>query len=159
MIILGLDPGTARVGWGVISQTKDGLTFIACGVIETSKNLPPSTRLLEIYRKSKQLVSFYRPNLIVLEKLYFFKNLKTALPVSEARGVLLLLVAEKKIKLKEFTPLEVKTGICGYGRAEKKQVQAMVKYLLKLEAIPKSDDASDGLALAICASFQNVFPN
>ncbi|OIO45565.1 crossover junction endodeoxyribonuclease RuvC [bacterium (Candidatus Gribaldobacteria) CG23_combo_of_CG06-09_8_20_14_all_37_87_8] len=153
MIILGLDPGTAKVGWGIISGDKKRHSFIACGVIKTSKKTLSHNRLKEIYCQTKKLIAQYKPELIVIEKLFFFKNLKTALPVSEARGVLLLLVAEKKIKLKEFTPLQVKTGVCGYGRAEKKQVQRMVQILLKLKKIPQPDDASDALALAICASF------
>ncbi len=153
MIILGLDPGTAKVGWGIISKEGKALSFIACGVVETSKKSPSQKRLQEIYCQIKKIISRYSPEEISLEKLFFFKNLKTAIPVAEARGVLLLLVAEKKIKLKEFTPLQVKTGVCGYGRAEKQQVQRMVQILLKLKEIPMPDDAADALALAICASF------
>ncbi|MDP2951208.1 MAG: crossover junction endodeoxyribonuclease RuvC [bacterium] len=153
MIILGLDPGTAKVGWGIISGDKKRRSFIACGVIKTSKKTLSHNRLKEIYCQTKKLIAQHKPELIVIEKLFFFKNLKTALPVAEARGVLLLLVAEKKIKLKEFTPLQVKTGVCGYGRAEKTQIQRMVQILLKLKEVPMPDDAADALALAICASF------
>lgn len=153
MIILGIDPGTATTGWGCVKKTKSGLVSLGCGVIKTKKQTEASQRLKEIYQGVGLLIKKFQPEMIAIERLFFFKNLKTALPVSEARGVVLLLACQKNLILKQFTPLEVKMGICGYGRADKTQVQKMVKEILQLKKIPKPDDAADGLALAICASF------
>ena len=124
------------------------------GVIITSPKDTPSKRLEKIFKEISLLLKKIRPDLIVVEKLYFFKNLKTAMPVAEARGVILLAIQQRKMKVIELTPLEVKMGICGYGRAEKQQVQKMVKETLKLEKIPKPDDAADALALAICGALK-----
>jgi len=151
MIIIGIDPGTATTGFGVLKKTKE-LTCLDYGVIETSKKLKPEQRLKDLYNKLSKLQKQYSPDLMAVENLFFFKNLKTALPVSEARGVILLLAAKKKMQVVNITPLEMKMGICGYGRADKKQIQRMVKEMLKLEEAPKPDDAADALGIAICAS-------
>lgn len=155
MIIAGIDPGTATTGYGVIRKTKNKLKCLDYGVIETSPSLPPEQRLHGLHLELSKLLQQYKPNILAVEKLFFFKNLKTALPVSEAKGVILLTAAKKKIKVAQLTPLEVKMGICGYGRADKKQVQRMLKVILKLKEIPKPDDAADALAIAVCWAVKN----
>ncbi|MDD5433398.1 MAG: crossover junction endodeoxyribonuclease RuvC [Candidatus Pacebacteria bacterium] len=154
MIILGIDPGTATTGFGVIKKNDQDLTAIDFGIIATVPKDNASKRLEKIFKETSTLFKKVKPNLIVIERLYFFKNLKTALPVAEARGVILLATQKCKIKTIELTPLEVKMGICGYGRADKRQVQKMVKETLKMEKIPKPDDAADALALAICGALK-----
>ena len=124
-------------------------------MIETSPSWSPENRLKKIHLELSRLLNQYKPEIMVVERLYFFKNLKTALPVSEAKGVILLAAAKKKIKVQQLTPLEVKMGICGYGRADKKQVARMIKEILKLKEIPKPDDAADGLAIAVCCLAKN----
>jgi crossover junction endodeoxyribonuclease RuvC len=154
MIILGIDPGTATTGYGVIKKGKNqALSCLDYGLISTSPKLDPEQRLKKLYLELNQLISKYRPRLLAVEKIYFFKNLKTALPISEAKGVILLAAANKKIKIREFTPLQIKTALVGYGRAQKWQIQRMIQSILKLKEIPRPDDAADALALAICASF------
>lgn len=150
MIILGIDPGTATTGWGVVEKQGKNLECLAYGAIITKAGQQNSHRLQQIYKEVIGLIKKYEPDTLMVEKLFFFKNLKTAMPVAEARGVILLAAADKKITLKELTPLQVKMAICGYGRADKKQIQKMVQQTLKLEKMPKPDDAADGLALAIC---------
>lgn len=154
MIICGIDPGTATTGFGIVKKNGNDFMAIDFGVIKTSPKDSASKRLQKIFQKTLFLLKKYKPNLVVVEKLYFFKNLKTAMPVAEARGVILLAIQQNKTKIIELTPLEVKMGICGYGRAEKQQVQKMVQETLKLEKIPKPDDAADGLALAICGALK-----
>jgi crossover junction endodeoxyribonuclease RuvC len=153
MIILGIDPGTATTGFGVIKKNKQQIEYINHGVITTTPKEAAHQRLKKLYLELNKVIQKFKPDVLAVEKLFFFKNLKTALPVSEARGVILLTAAQKKIALVQFTPLEVKIGICGYGRAEKKQVQKMVKEILRLEKVPKPDDAADALAIAICCSY------
>lgn len=154
MIILGIDPGTATTGFGAIKKTKKRLELIECGTITTSPKQSAGERLTKLHKNISQLIKRLKPDILAVEKLYFFKNLKTALPVSQALGVILLTAAQRKIRVViELTPLQVKMGVCGYGRADKKQIQKMVKEILNLEKIPKPDDVSDGLAVAICASF------
>ncbi|MCD6232990.1 crossover junction endodeoxyribonuclease RuvC [bacterium] len=160
MTILGIDPGTATTGFGVIRKIKkrktksekNSLECLGYGVIKTNPSLKPEERLKKLHFEILKLLRKYKPKVMAIEKLYFFKNLKTAMPVSEARGVILLAAARKKIKIQQFTPLEVKMGICGYGRAEKQQIQKMIKDLLDLDKIPKPDDAADALAIAIYCS-------
>ena len=152
MIIAGIDPGTATTGFGIIKKTKQGLECLDYGVIITSKDNPQEIRLNKLYNQITKLLTKYQPAIIVVEKLFFFKNLKTAMPVSEARGVILLAIAKKKIKIVELTPLQIKMGVCNYGRADKKQVAQMVKNLLCLNKTPKPDDAADALAAAICGA-------
>ncbi|MDA1337609.1 MAG: crossover junction endodeoxyribonuclease RuvC [bacterium] len=151
MVILGIDPGTARTGYGVL-QTKPSLRWIDHGTIDTPKGMPAHERLLLLEQGLVHLFKKYKPELMCVERLYFFKNLKTALPVSEARGVVLLQAAKYKVALKELTPLQAKMAVTGYGKAEKKQVQYMVKEILGLKDIPQPDDAADALALAIAVS-------
>jgi len=151
MVILGIDPGTATTGFGVV-QTTPKLRWIAHGTIDTPKNKPAQERLLMLEQGLKRLFKKYRPELLCVERLYFFKNLKTALPVSEARGIVLLVTARNKLPLEELTPLQAKMAVTGYGKAQKKQVQHMVQYILGLSALPRPDDAADALALAIAVS-------
>lgn len=151
MVILGIDPGTATTGFGVV-QTTPKLCWVAHGTIETPKNKPSQERLLILEQGLKQLFKKYRPELLCVERLYFFKNIKTALPVSEARGIVLLLAAKNKVLLEELTPLQAKMAVTGYGRAQKKQVQLMVQQILGLKTLPRPDDAADALSLAIATS-------
>lgn len=153
MIILGIDPGTAITGFGLIETTKGELSLLNYGVITTSKNEKDEERLIRIHAELKDLLSEYKPDAVAIEKLFFFKNPKTVMPVSQARGVMLLTIAKENIPIFEFTPLQVKTATTGYGRATKNQVQEMVKNLLDLEKIPRPDDAADALAIAICYSY------
>ncbi|MCX6789565.1 MAG: crossover junction endodeoxyribonuclease RuvC [Candidatus Gribaldobacteria bacterium] len=153
MIILGIDPGTATMGWGALKKSKRELELIDYGVIVTSPKQATGERLLKLYKELSTLIKRLKPDVLVVEKLFFFKNLKTALPVSEARGVILLAIAEQKIKIIELTPLQIKMGVCGYGRADKQQVQKMIKEILGLEKIPKPDDAADAIAAALCGAY------
>ena len=157
MIIIGIDPGTTNMGFGVIkksnvSSRKDrGVECLGYGLIKTTSNLSQAEHLREISNGLNRLIKKYQPKYLAVEKIYFFKNAKTIISVSEARGVVLLTAARKKIELIELTPLQVKTCICGYGRATKQQIQKIVKYILGLNKTPEPDDAADALALAICA--------
>jgi crossover junction endodeoxyribonuclease RuvC len=152
MIILGIDPGLATTGYGVIKKTKKDISVIDWGVIETEKKIPLEQRLEAIHHDLIHLISKYKPEIIVVESIFFAKNVKTALSVSQARGVILLTAKLQKVKILELTPLQVKSQIAGYGSASKQQVQFMVKKLLKLNLLPKPDDAADALALAFCGS-------
>ena len=152
MRILGIDPGTAITGYGVIERKGRGGVHIAHGCITTHKDTPKEKRLLLLEQGMMALFKEYKPDVVAVESLYFFKNLKTALPVSEARGVILLTIAKHKLPLYEFTPPQVKMSVTGYGKAEKKQIQKMVQLHLKLESLPKPDDAADALAVALACS-------
>ncbi len=162
MLIIGIDPGTATTGYGVIEikskqgRKKEELKFIAYGTIQTAPHQPAELRLKKIYNEVTRLIKKYKPNVLSIEKIFFFKNFKTVIPVSEVRGIILLAAAKKRITIKEFTPLQVKMGISGYGRADKRQVQRMVKKILGLKKIPKPDDAADALAIAVCATRENL---
>lgn len=153
MIILGLDPGTATTGFGIIEATQDKLSCLHYGTITTEPNTKDENRLMIIYSELESLLQEYKPEAVAIEKIFFFKNPKTVMPVSQARGVMLLAAAKQNIPIFEFTPLQVKIAVTGYGRAQKKQVQEMVKNLLDLEKIPKPDDAADALAIAISYSY------
>ncbi len=155
MIILGIDPGTATTGFGIIKKDSGNFVMLDYGVIATSPKDTPAKRLQTLYQETNRLIKKFKPDLVVIEKLYFFKNLKTAMPVAQALGVILLASQQQKMKIIELTPLEIKMGICGYGRADKKQIQKMVKEILGLEKIPKPDDAADALAIAVCGALKN----
>lgn len=152
MIILGIDPGVARTGWGVISKDSGKLTMLGYGCVSTGSSLEASVRLLFIFREINRLIDEYKPDIAGLEKLFFNTNVMTAMGVGEARGVVMLALARVGIKIEEFTPLQIKQAVAGYGRAEKIQVQKMVMALLHLTKVPKPDDAADALAVAICAA-------
>lgn len=151
MIVLGIDPGTATTGWGVIKKTKQ-LKMIKYGCIKTSADLSTADRLNKIHKELSSLIKKYKPSIVAVEDIFFFKNLKTVIKVSQARGVILLTAAKAKIRITEYTPLQVKQAVACYGRADKAQVQKMVKTLLNLKEIPKPDDAADALAIAICCA-------
>ena len=155
-VILGLDPGLARVGYGVISVTGNSPSCLTFGCIETSSTHSLSQRLSELYKKLSSLIAQFSPHVASIEKLFFAKNTKTAFDVSHARGVLLLALAHAKIPIYECTPLQVKQAVVGYGRAEKQQIQKMVQLLLSLPTPPRSDDAADALAIALCASNNQI---
>lgn len=153
MRILGIDPGTAIVGWGIVDYDKNNLKLIDYGTILTSKDLEMSERLGIIYDSLNLIIEKYNPNLAAIEELFFNNNAKTIISVGQARGVILLSFSKYKIKFGEYTPLQVKNSISGYGRAYKLQVQNMVKLILKLKEIPKPDDAADAIAIAITHAY------
>lgn len=153
--ILGLDPGLADTGFGVILKNGHNLKFIAADSIRTAKNIDFGSRLQEIYQAVDKLIKKYQPDLVAVEQLFFARNVTTALNVGEARGVILLAAHQNKKPIIEFTPLQVKQAITSSGKADKRQVGLMVKAILGLKSVPKPDDASDALAIAICASFFN----
>lgn len=150
MRILGIDPGTATVGWGILEVNGGNMTAVAYGHIATSPTLPLSERIAEIARDLREISKQYSPEEASVEKIFFFKNQKTVIAVSQARGAILLTLETLGIRLSEYTPLQVKQSLTGYGRAEKKQMQIMIKSILKLSDIPKPDDVADALALALC---------
>ena len=150
MRVLGIDPGTATTGFGLVEEKNDQLVFVDHGVISTSPKQNSRERLQKIFLEAKQLIEGFKPDAIALERLFFGKNAKTAMAVGQARGVVLLCAAEAQVNVTEYTPLEVKIALTGYGRADKKQMQQMVKTLLGLASLPKPDDAADALAIAIC---------
>ncbi len=150
MLILGIDPGIATIGYGIISFEQQKYKYLKAGVIETSKDIPFSKRLDSAYRGMVSLIQEFNPDTIAIEELFFAKNTKTAMVVSQARGVLVLSCVHQDKPLFEYTPLQVKQGVTGYGRADKSQVTKMVTFLLSLETPPKPDDAADALAIAIC---------
>ena len=152
MLILGIDPGYAITGWAILEKTGAKLKAQDYGVIETKNGLPHATRLLVLHQELTKIIKKFKPELLVVEELFFFKNLKTAIKVDEARGVILAIAAENGLEILEITPLQIKQALVGYGRAEKKQIQQMVKVILGLKEIPRPDDAADALAVAItCA--------
>ncbi|MEA3398285.1 MAG: crossover junction endodeoxyribonuclease RuvC, partial [Patescibacteria group bacterium] len=152
----GIDPGIADTGWGVIVEDKAGnLACLDYGSIKTAAKTPLSDRLEILNKELDKIIKKYKPKLISVEELFFCKNVKTALIVGHARGVVLLTARQNKIELVEFTPLQIKQAVSTYGKADKMQVQKMVKLLLNLRELPKPDDAADALAAAICAANSN----
>ncbi len=150
MIILGFDPGIAIVGFGVIEVTGSRIRPVQYGAIQTKANLDTAIRLQQIYDSAIEIIESYQPVAVSIEKLFFNQNITSAMSVSEARGVLLLSAAKNSLPVFEYTPLQVKQALVGYGRAEKAQIQEMVKALLKLKERPRPDDVADALAIAIC---------
>jgi crossover junction endodeoxyribonuclease RuvC len=152
MIILGIDPGTATTGYGVIEEKSGKLMLIDYGVILTEPKMTLEQRLEKLYDELGDIIDEYNPDEIAIEQLFFGTNVKTAMAVGQARGVILLATQKAGVPMSEYTPNQVKNGICGYGAADKKQVQKMVTMLLKLDETPQPDDAADALAIAICHS-------
>ncbi|MFA4857703.1 MAG: crossover junction endodeoxyribonuclease RuvC [Candidatus Margulisiibacteriota bacterium] len=150
MLIIGIDPGTATTGWGVIEKTKNAVKYLGCGCIKTPAKLSDEKRLGIIFAELTKIVNKFKPHQMALEKLYFGSNTKTAMGVGQARGVILLGANETGLAVFEYNPLHVKMAVTGFGRADKRQVQQMVKTLLNLEKIPRPDDAADALAIAMC---------
>ena len=150
MVIFGIDPGYAIVGCGIVRYERNNFSLMGYGAITTDKDMPFNKRLEKIYDDVTELLQKFKPDAVSIERLYFNTNQKTAIDVAQARGVIVLAVEKAGIPLYEYTPLQVKQSIVGYGRAEKQQVQEMTKMFLHLDKIPKPDDAADALALAIC---------
>ena len=154
MIILGIDPGTASTGWGVIKKLNDdkksnSFRCLEYGVIRTLPSVKTPDRLKKLNNDLSKIIKKHQPEVLVIEYLYFFKNLKTIIPVSQASGVILLTAAKNNLPVFGFTPLQVKLAITGFGRAEKEEVQRKIKTLLKMKELPKPDDAADALAIAL----------
>ncbi len=150
MIILGIDPGYAIVGWGIIDYTANRFSVIAYGAVTTEAKTPFNERLEAVYDGICDIINKYKPEALAIEKLFYNTNAKTVIDVAQARGVINLAAQKSGLDIFEYTPLQVKQSVVGYGRAEKKQVQEMTRVILKLEKIPKPDDTADALAMAIC---------
>lgn len=150
MVILGIDPGYAIVGCGVIDYTANRFKTIDYRAVTTDAKMPFELRLKHIYDSVTQLIDTFRPDALAIEELFFTNNQKTAIAVGEARGVILLAAVNRGVPIYEYTPLQVKLGVVGYGKAVKKQVMEMTRVLLALEKVPKPDDVADALAIAIC---------
>ena len=149
-VVLGIDPGTATTGYGVVRDRVDGsLESIAYGTILTPAGMPAHQRLSILFHQLNELILLHRPDMVAVEKLFFQRNISTAIAVGQARGVVMLAIAEAGLKMGEYTPNEVKLAVAGYGSAGKRQVQEMVRVLLTLPEIPQPDDAADALAIAI----------
>lgn len=152
MRILGIDPGTGILGFGVIDVERGNITLVDAGVIKTPVHQADSDRLKTIFDELSEIIASTKPSIIAVEKLFFAKNVTTAMSVSQARGVVLLLGKQHDMELYEYTPMQIKQALTGYGKATKLQIQEMVRTILKLTAIPKPDDAADALACAITCS-------
>lgn len=150
MVILGIDPGFAIVGFGVIRAERGQQSMVQYGTITTKAGLPLPTRLLQISQDMEELLSTFRPDAMAVEELFFTNNITTGMGVAQARGVILLAAERHKIPIFEYTPSEVKLAVVGYGKAEKSQVMDMTKRLLKLKTVPRPDDAADAVAIALC---------
>ena len=150
MRILGIDPGYAIVGWGIVEPRGTSFAAVAYGAVTTPAGEDFSRRLLSIYRQMGNVLSRWQPEAAAMEKLFFNTNLTTAIPVAEARGVLLLALEQAGIPVAEYTPLQVKSALTGYGKAQKSQMMEMTRMLLRLKEVPKPDDTADALALALC---------
>jgi len=151
MIVIGLDPGSAITGYGIIEEdNQKNQEIIKYGVIQTQPSSLPEERLIQLYDQLSDILSLYHPQQAAVERLFFYKNVKTAIAVGQARGVALLALAKANISIYEYSPMEIKQAVTGLGNAEKFQVQIMVKALLGLNEIPKPDDAADAIAAAIC---------
>jgi crossover junction endodeoxyribonuclease RuvC len=150
MLVLGIDPGTATTGYGFVRDVDDGPVAVAYGVILTPAGAPMPLRLLTIFREIRQLIALHHPDTGAVEKLFFQRNVSTAMTVGQARGVALLALAEAGLSIGEYNPRDVKQAVAGYGAADKPQMQGMVRAILNLAEIPKPDDAADALAVAIC---------
>lgn len=154
MRVLGIDPGTGIVGFGVIDVRGQHKALVDAGVIRTAAHQPLDERLVEIFDEIATVIQQTKPDVMVIEKLYFARNVTTAISVSHARGVMMLAAKQAKLQIIEMTPLEIKQSITGYGQATKQQVQQMVQTMLSLKSLPKPDDCADALAAALC--FQPV---
>lgn len=152
-IIIGIDPGTARCGFGIIEEDGGKILMIDCGLIETPSGTPDAERLTVIYTRLNDLISEHNPKAIAVEQLFYGNNSRTAMSVGQARGVILLAAAINNILIAEYTPVQVKQAVSGYGAADKQQVKAMVKTILNLKELKGHDDVSDALAIAICHAF------
>jgi crossover junction endodeoxyribonuclease RuvC len=152
MRIIGIDPGTGILGFGVIDVTTKGPVLVDAGVIRTPVKEDDAVRLLTIYDELTDIITQTKPQMMSVEKLFFSRNVTTAMTVSQARGVVLLTAMQNQLEIHEYTPMQIKQAVTGYGKADKKQMQEMVRVLLKLKEIPRPDDAADALAAAITHS-------
>lgn len=150
MVILGIDPGYAIVGYGLLKYEGNRFTVLDYGAVTTAAGLPFGRRLEQIYDGISEIIAHFSPDAMSIEKIYFNTNVTTAIDVSQARGVIVLASQKNSLPIYEYTPLQVKQSVVGYGRAEKKQVQEMTRVILGLEKVPKPDDTADALAMAIC---------
>ena len=150
MIILGIDPGYAIVGFGVLRSEQNTQTLLACGAINTPAGLPLSKRLLQIANDLDELIQRFSPDVLAVERLYFGNNVTTGIGVAQARGVILMTAERHGVPIYEYDPSQVKSAVVGYGKAEKHQVMDMTKRLLNLKTVPKPDDAADAVAIALC---------
>jgi crossover junction endodeoxyribonuclease RuvC len=150
VLVLGIDPGTAITGYGLVREEDEGLSLVDFGVITTPPGQPLPQRLRSIYKGLAQVIGEHRPHSAAVEELFFSRNVRTALSVGHARGVALLALADAELPIYEYKPLEVKQAIAGYGGADKQQVQEMVRMLLNLDHVPRPDDAADAVAVAVC---------
>lgn len=150
MLVLGIDPGTATTGFGLVSQTRGKPIIVSYGVIKTSPTMDMPNRLVKIKREYKALLEEHQPDAVAIEALFHHKNSKTVISVAQSRGVLLMVAADQAIEIAEYTPLQVKQAVTGVGNADKRQVQLMVQKILSLDSIPRPDDAADALAIALC---------
>ncbi len=157
MRIIGLDPGTATTGYGIVDVIDGAFDLVGYGVITTYPHTPMQERLQTIYEDINTLIEEYQPDTAGIEELFFGRNVTTAITVGQARGVLLLALSQAKIPIGEYTPLKIKDAVTGYGKAEKAQVQMMVRNLLNLDETPRPDDAADGLAVAITHYYYTRF--
>lgn len=158
MKVLGIDPGTGILGFGVVEASKtDGVKLVGGGVIKTPVNQADGDRLKVIYDELSQIITELNPEVMAVEKLFFARNVSTAMSVAQARGAVLLCGRQHGLELFEYTPLQIKQALTGYGRADKQQIQAMVRAVLGLKETPKPDDCADALAVAICHAMQGEF--
>ncbi len=151
MLALGIDPGTAICGFGLVNMAASRLTPVHFGAVLTDKGTPAEERLLLVYDGLTAIIEQYKPDVVAVEQLFFSRNVTTALTVGQARGVILLAAAHKKVRVAEYTPLQVKQAVTGYGRATKEQVTFMIQKLLNIKEKPRPDDVADALAIAVCA--------
>ena len=152
MIVLGIDPGDTLIGYGVITKTGSKLSLVDCGCVKTKTGAKAGEKLHELEEKLTEVILKHKPSLCGVEDIFFFKNLKTAIKVAQARGVILATCRRHNIEISEFTPLQIKQAVTGYGQAQKKQVQKMVGLILKLDEPIVQDDTADAVAAAICAA-------
>lgn len=157
MIIIGIDPGYAITGFGVLEYEGNHFKLIESGSIQTKAGIPLPTRIAKIYDDMNALIEKYKPDAIAIEELFFNRNTTTAIGVAQGRGAVLIAAAKTSTPIYEYTPLQVKQGVTGYGRADKKQVQMMVKTVLGLEKVPKLDDTTDAIAIGICHAHSHRF--
>lgn len=156
MLILGIDPGIATVGFGLVESNRGRQSYVACGTITTPAHTSLASRLDRIYSDLNELILKFRPDALAVEELFFNTNLKTGIAVAHGRGIILLVGEQNHLPIYEYTPLQVKQAVVGYGRADKKQVIDMVKRILNMQTAPKPDDAADALALALCHARSNT---
>ncbi len=150
MLVLGIDPGTATTGFGLVEAVNSHIELIRYGTVKTEATAVMPDRLCQICDQINEIITAYKPDVAAIEQLYYFKNAKTVITVAQSRGVIMMTAAKAGLEIAEYTPLQVKQSVVGYGKADKKQVQIMVQSILHMDTLPKPDDAADALAIAIC---------